>query len=944
MTRVRIPEIAILFIIVAIVIVLSNSVSAKEFDYSTKKITGSPATSLSYPVEKGYEIIDYDVSPLGPSALVILKSQNETRAGYQLIKVDFLNLTGQVYMQLPESDGFEGITWHPNGEDIYIHGSWNGKSTIWKGLNQDNPEWKVIYTDAGKIKNLIISPTTFVLYEKPKTGKQEQHRIYFGVEMDKDIYGIRTVSENGELPYNAIAPRKFKKVAKAKSINVPWALPFDFHPSGKKISWKDNNGCFHTASYGATSWYESKSDDINLPDVCVDSMVFTPNGSGLALWEKGKTGIRIHLGVDNTIYKIAEKHLFTTSPKWTTDGKCLIGIIFDAGEQKLVSIPVDIPLADVSNAWMFVQDTKDRELFEKYGGLFRTTEYDQLYRLYESENYYCGYSYESSLPARPYLVTTDIFWELFAASFQGLFQLFERNSAMPAFWKFVENADRQFSKEKCDDRLCKIFSTLNKIKEVSGPITPEMKRILEADGYHFSDVLGARFEYEDLKPRGHYAENTELSLYFRAFRYLSMISFNDDEVQAFRNMPTDLKRDALAFIKPYLYFIATSRQDLAIDFTNFEKPPYLKHPPQGYRLFPLSWGIDNEILNSTIYHPDWPENEQINKLLPDSLEIAVVAGSSFAKELLADQGAFDADPNLRSVLKDLEERWKSYTPPKSQLYSKWIEAIGTQWAEDVMPTDDSVDINFWKAKRLQTGLASWATLRHVTVLVNERASAECGEGGFEEIILEPPLGAVEPDPDTFKAIADLFDIEIEMVEKHLYFKGYVPSDVYGNNESLRTGVIRRLEESRNNILEYRQMALKQIAGEPLTPGEYKNIFYTGRAAEYNFLVFKSLANEDLGLSNPDPVQKIVDIAGGGILQTPYLHAAVGNPAEWDLIVPHFGKKQIVKGVVYTFNQFVEKEILNDQDWRNIVNEKAPISWTLPYYSEKRLPCPAKQPF
>ncbi len=86
-----------------------------------------------------------------------------------------------------------------------------------------------------------------------------------------------------------------------------------------------------------------------------------------------------------------------------------------------------------------------------------------------------------------------------------------------------------------------------------------------------------------------------------------------------------------------------------------------------------------------------------------------------------------------------------------------------QWADDVVSPNAAGDEALWRSKRLQTGLASWATLRHATVLVNERTTAECGEAGFEPIVLRPPRGYVEPDPRTFEAIAALFDSLLAMV-------------------------------------------------------------------------------------------------------------------------------------------------------------------------------------
>ena len=102
----------------------------------------------------------------------------------------------------------------------------------------------------------------------------------------------------------------------------------------------------------------------------------------------------------------------------------------------------------------------------------------------------------------------------------------------------------------------------------------------------------------------------------------------------------------------------------------------------------------------------------------------------------------------------------------------------------------------WLAKRLQTGLASWATLRHATVLVNERTAAECGEAAFEPIILTPPRGYVEPDPRTFDAIASLFRSMEDFVRSwNVSSEETIPADEGDAREALKEGIVRRLSET-----------------------------------------------------------------------------------------------------------------------------------------------------
>jgi hypothetical protein len=59
-------------------------------------------------------------------------------------------------------------------------------------------------------------------------------------------------------------------------------------------------------------------------------------------------------------------------------------------------------------------------------------------------------------------------------------------------------------------------------------------------------------------------------------------------------------------------------------------------------------------------------------------------------------------------------------------------------------------------------------------------------------------------------------------------------------------------------------------------------------------------------------------------------AAVGNPWEWNFIVPYYGRHQIVKGAVYSYYEFESKELLNDEEWRKKAKKQAVLPWIKPY--------------
>lgn len=55
------------------------------------------------------------------------------------------------------------------------------------------------------------------------------------------------------------------------------------------------------------------------------------------------------------------------------------------------------------------------------------------------------------------------------------------------------------------------------------------------------------------------------------------------------------------------------------------------------------------------------------------------------------------------------------------------------------------------------------------------------------------------------------------------------------------------------------------------------------------------------------------MAGGGV--SPYLLAGVGLPLQWDFIVPFQGRRQIVKGSIYSFHERSSPALLDDAAWR-----------------------------
>jgi hypothetical protein len=905
------------------------------------------------------------VSPDGAEVAMII---GDSKGGS---RVRFWRLDGSQPSKdwaVPQGLTPRSIAWHPQGDRFFVTAGHGAQHVILRVAKvSENWQGKEIHRSSREIRRLVVGPRPFqVAYDEKTEQFTERFRLFFGLKSTDGSYAIRSITEAGAGEYQVIGPKsgftRFKEAeVQPSEIAHRWALPLGFHPAGHLLLWEDDQHQFQVARYDRDHWGESTK----LLDGGVrgGTVTATPNGMGLFHWQSDRDGVTLLYDHGRAKSVQANGYRFLFTPSSVPDGRGVVGLTRKDHGYALVYVPIEMPLADVVNAWMFVESSGDRDLLGSGGGLLRDLKHEQLYSLYETEAYYCG-GYDQGTPTRPYLVTTDIFWELLAAAYEGLFIVTERYQAIPAFWDLVGQLDQHFRANQPESPWTKVFATLVNLHamQTQGQKDEEVQRILQAQGRENSPLFGVELDYGELLPRGHYTADQDLQLYFKAFKYLTELAPEAAPLEALQNLPPELRQKAMAWIGPYQRFIAPPRAPLIWGDAGGALPAYARHPLKQPRLFPLSWGFDNEVLLSTVFHPEWPAAEQIQgpdgpRLTPSALDVAAALGSQFSLTLLKED--LDRYPPLRPVLEELAKRfsaWDRSGAPRN-LYDRWIDALALQWAEGVASPNGPVDEPLWRAKRLQTGLASWATLRHATVLVNERTAAECGEGGFEPIVLKPPRGYVEPDPKTFEAIASLFDAlhaHVTASGEHLKGSRSMPAgedsederdnDPGGALPSLRDGILHRLASTAEKVRRFKTVAEKEVRGEALNSRDYEEILQVGRVAEHHFLVFKSLANKELALSNPDPMAKIADVSGGGPLGLPFLMAAVGNPMEWDHVGPYYGRRQAVKGSVYSYYEFISERLRDDAAWRETLPGHSHPAWIVPFMSRETLSCPARFPF
>lgn len=917
----------------AILLLPAAIYAASIFDAPELHVAPSPATPAQIHLPAGMRVLDFDVSPVGPRVALLAAEPSGAR---QVLFWDIGRPKPEKIWDLPAAFTARSIAWHPQGGTLFLAGQQGAEYVIVR-LSSSRGVWssQKVYASSLEIRRLVAGPRPFI---RSWTEHDEPaYRLFFGLRSVTGSYSIHSIAEDGLREYQVVGHRdsftRFPEAGENPSeLVAASALPVGFHPAGHLLIWEDAANCFHVAGYNRDHWQtNTRLFDC---DVCGGTVSATPNGAGILHWRTGVDGVEL-LPLHGAASKQAAGFQLASAPSSVADGRGIVGITRTAVGLDLNYIPIAVPLADVANAWMFTESAQDTQLLARHGGLFRDlAKDDQLYQLYDSEAYYCGNPDEST-PTRPYLVTTDSFWELFAAAYEGIFIVRERQLAMPAFAEFVTQAAAALRQASPQSPWTAVFDVLAAL-ESKPESNPEAIRIQQSDGPRTSSVTGRMFDYGELKPRGHYTVTPEAQRYFRAFRYLTRIQDPQWSTGDLRQLPAPVRSAALRWVAAYQDTLAPSRWPLV-----WREPTTAQKAPV---LFPLSWGFDNEALYGATYHSELPPAERIEgpsgpRLSPTALDVAAALGNRFARELLSAEIA--KYPQLAGALDRLAARYRP--SGGSNLYQQWIDGLAVQWADSVASPNGELDVPLWRAKRLQTGLASWATLRHATVLVNERVSAECGEGAFEFIVMRPPRGYVEPDPRTFGRIADLFAAAVKLVSApDAGLAGSLPTQDEAR-EALQQGLIRRLKETQAKARLFQTIALKEIRGEPLAAADYEEILYFGRVAEHHFLIYKSLANKDLALSNPDPMPKVADISdvNGG---APYGMVAVGRPLEWDHTVPFFGRREMVKGAAYSFYELLSNKLLDDADWlKSLPTERHP-AWIAPYVSGNNLSCPPRKSF
>lgn len=743
-------------------------------------------------------------------------------------------------------------------------------------------------------------------------------RLFFGQEHAAGRFQLLSTRTDGSQRYEVTSPtgqlgalteEALRKRAapggeqneqRPQVLRADSALPFAIEPHNGTLLAAQGESQLFALGY-ERNWGDARPLEAPGPGT---RYLASPNGHYRFRWTPGRAGLEVVDPQGAVADTLAKDKVFASAPVLSPSGRTFVAAVADPTGSRLESFAVTTPLAAVRYLHELRADAATLAALAKSGLTHTRTTAANLHEPYESLRYD---SCKSKVQV-PIFASVDGFLEVLHAGFQAVFMLGEEHLSRPRLQAFL-NVLESFAQKAGKERIVKIAAVAKKV--LAGDLDHPEGALIRAEARARSElhtVNAEELDFQDFHPRGPYTATDALMSYFRAFKYINLLQLTPEEAVALR-ADSALVAAWKAWSEVQAPYLSGSRQEtwfggkstLAPHLRADCIPDRIKKA--GPLLFPLSWGLDSEIMESTVLRLGAAADCSVpERLLPSGVDLLAGLGSPEAAAVSS--AAYAQWPALKKVHGSLRKRFARFA--KKGFVNAWLGIVQRLSSTKFVP--EGVNPSLWRRRLMQTALASWTSFKHTTVLVNASMGAECGDGfqGFEELRAEPVRGAVDPVPAAWKGIGALLRSLADHARK-LDFKE-------------RDGLRKVLSQASARATAFGRMAARQKKGEPLTKEEYQAIQKFAGEVEHPFLLLKSAVSRrgpdaDSGgmLVVPPPMTKIVDIHQGG--PASFLHMAVGHPLAVQVLLGDRGILTPVSGAVYSYYEVVADKRLDDDEWR-----------------------------
>lgn len=448
-------------------------------------------------------------------------------------------------------------------------------------------------------------------------------------------------------------------------------------------------------------------------------------------------------------------------------------------------------------------------------------------------------------------------------------------------------------------------------------------------------------DYSLFRPRGHYTRNGDLERYFRAMSMLGQTGFplsSGGESESLRRAllvarPVIADPALLArwedIYEPTAFLVG-----VADDFTILEAadaattvaPGWLDDPglltdaalgeiaaeiagsrplaidPEAasVRVMGARAVLDSYILDQLGYPNVGDDLER--RVFVSALDVASVFGSVAAAAIQREAGEYDfagygeAVDRLRQLVQEREPNHWAGT-----VYDSWLSTLEALWVEHGQAFPSFMRTEAWSVKSLQTGLGSYAELKHDTILYAKQAFLAEGDGPPPPPA--PPRHWVEPDPIVYLRLGE----SARLLQRGFEARSLLPDEQADALDFL----IDMLDR-------FAQISLDELSGMPISEADNEWLGEIGSQLEFLWLLTAEVDPALGEISEADQNSALI----ADIARTVdwVLEVGTGGADVVYLLVPDDeGVFQVATGAVYSYHEFWNDIRLTDAEWQDMLS-------------------------
>jgi hypothetical protein len=609
----------------------------------------------------------------------------------------------------------------------------------------------------------------------------------------------------------------------------------------------------------------------------------------------------------------------------------------------------------------------------QYGFFAVPTSQKQLFFTYEENEY-------KNIPS---FVTADNLLQLFHIAFDTSLRKTEERTLLPDLTQLPQAAiaalerKRAFNNDPCYISLKQYFYVFyNLVTDKPYPqmtpadqqvITTELAKI-KAEKQDTSAVFpGEKFDYSLFKVRGHYANSKALSQYFKAMSWIGVMTFDTKTLthRKIINLCADITGDStVAKIYHHIYEITSFYAGPSDDPNFYDLARCWKEVMKA----PLSYtGYDDEQMQQVLqklfldhsgriatFYADPQKNRQkvigfmgqryvadshlfgllLNKLdnhyLPGGLDLFTALGNQTAYSILRDET--DTFMKYSAYVQTIPEAQQIFTgigqASNESLSNQWLRLLQIYTGSQEKTAPAVLTTPHWRKKKLYSALASWAELKHDTILYGKQVAAECGGGD------EPPkvYGYIEPELTFYKTLRQTC-ISMDQNLKKI------------NDVTINDGTgIHNLDQLLELIDFFILVSDKELKHIPLSEQENEQIRIIGGLLEANTInaLDAHMRWWEITSESAKNMAVTADIL---YFWGQYQTEAVGYADELYVIIPVNGQLYLMRGSILSYYEFLTDQRMSDSQWYELLKtlkiEKR-SKWWQKYLDDKKseIPVPA----